>query len=536
MGNPFGEADNHLAMLWRASQSIGASDAVLVNFPLGIPIPIMDPVQLPIAIPALLAHPVFGYNLLILINILGAALGCYVLARVFVPEKAALTAVAVAVTSPFLSGVVEFGITEAMPIGFLGLHLAGLFLYAREGRARHAWMAGGALACFAFSGWYHALFAAIANAILVPWLGYRSKRWRGLLLQGLMAALCLVPSFLQFLSVRSYWAERWHAPESAPWAPNPFWHERAQYGTDLLNWIWPTPGSLSLAPATYLGFITLGLAAWGWTHKKNATAPLLAAFGALLLLSLGHWVRVAGHLLHVGSVPIAGPAGLLTDVFPMLEGVSHWYRAIGPATVCLAALAAIGTHALSKRWAAAWWVLPILITIESITLSPVAWPRTQYDPSPPEAYANLPAGPIVELPFDNAREPFSATPARIYERWQPLHGHAIAENYEGPDALLQTSRLLSVADALCGLRPTVPHSHRGKEKLRDPNPLSDEKLLREEVANLRDLGVGSVLLHRERAQDTTQVEALLTRAFGASTGNADLRIWAVLPGDSTPPE
>jgi hypothetical protein len=220
----------------------------------------------------------------------------------------------------------------------------------------------------------------------------------------------------------------------------------------------------------------------------------------------------------------------------MLESVSHWYRAIGPATVFLAALAAIGTHALSKRWPAAWWVLPLLITIESITLSPIAWPRPHYDPSPPAGYANLPAGPIVELPFDNAREPFSESPARIYERWQPLHGHAIAENYEGPDALLQTSRLLAVADALCGLKPTVPSSHRGKKKLRDPGPLSDESVLGEEVESLRALGVGSVLLHRDRAHDTTQTEALLTRAFGPSTGNANLRIWAVLPGDSTPPE
>jgi len=536
IGHPLGEADNHLAMLWRATQAFGASDGALINFPMGIPIPIMDPVQVPLAIPTFFIHPTFGYNFVVFVNVLWAAIGCFVLARVFVSDKAALTAGAIGASSPFLAGIVEFGITESMPLGFLAVHLAGLFLYAREGRARHAWLASGALACFAFSGWYHALFAAIVNAILVPWLGLRSRRWKGLILQGLGAVLFLLPSFIQFLSVRDYWADRWHAPLNPPWSPNPFWHERAQYGTDLLNWIWPTIGALALSPATYLGLSALILAGIGCWKAKRVAAPLFTTVVVFLLLSLGHWVRIGGDLLNVGSIPISGPAGLLTQLFPVLEGVSHWHRAIGPATVCLAALAAIGTQSLLRRWVHAWWIVPLLIIVESLSLGPVQWPRHHYDPSPPIEYATLPDGPIVELPFDNAREHFSNTPARTYERWQPLHGHAISENYEGPDALLQKSRLISVADALCGLTPTVPTSHRGKRALRDPGVLDRASTLKQEVELLRNLGIGSVVLHRDRAKETDAVEALLNRALGPSTGTDSLGVWAVLPGGSKPLE
>ena len=48
--------------------------------------------------------------------------------------------------SPFLAGMIEFGITEAWPVGWLALHAAALLRFGRTGAARDAALAGATLA------------------------------------------------------------------------------------------------------------------------------------------------------------------------------------------------------------------------------------------------------------------------------------------------------------------------------------------------------------------------------------------------------
>jgi hypothetical protein len=161
-------------------------------------------------------------------------------------------------------------------------------------------------------------------------------------------------------------------------------------------------------------------------------------------------------------------------------------------------------------------LLCVALLLESLLLGQTRWPRSLYALDPPPIYAALGgSGALLELPFDNARPPFSQEPARSYNRWQPSHGRSVSENYEGPDAILAANRLAAAADALCGLQPTRPPHELPPTRMRDPAPLEDPAERARAVAGLRDAGFAWVILHRDRARSPERAAALLDRALGA---------------------
>lgn len=81
IAHPLGEGDNHYWMLWRASRRLAGELRPLENVPEGVPIPLMDPINLVLALPTVGWSPALGYNQLLLLNLLLAFGGAWCLAR-----------------------------------------------------------------------------------------------------------------------------------------------------------------------------------------------------------------------------------------------------------------------------------------------------------------------------------------------------------------------------------------------------------------------------------------------------------------------
>ena len=62
IGDPLGETDNHLWMFWRQVRWMVSGAVPLTNAPVGVNIPLMDPVNLPIYTALSPLGPVLAYN------------------------------------------------------------------------------------------------------------------------------------------------------------------------------------------------------------------------------------------------------------------------------------------------------------------------------------------------------------------------------------------------------------------------------------------------------------------------------------------
>lgn len=509
LGHPNGEAPNHIRMLWRGGRRLLGDDRVLENLPVGLPIPLMDPVNLPAWLLGAAFHPALGYNFVIFSSLILSFFGAFTLARALGADRGgALFAGVAAGTAPALAGAMSFGITEALPVGWLGLHAAALLRAART-RAPMAWVLSGiCLAAFALSGWYNALFGLVVEVVLLCWVlaVHRRSALVGLLGQGTLALALVAPFYLRFDAARGFWAGRWRLPAAPPEGAELAWRHTPFWGTDLLNLVLPALEPVPVSKSAYVGLVALGLA----LLAPRAARPMWAACAALWVLALGHWLRVAGW-----DSGLTLPARWLTELAPPLVGLSHWHRAAIPATVLLAALAGAGLGRLGCRARAA---LFIALLVDQLALSQVEIPLRQVNPAPPPEYAAL-AGElgVVQLPFDNRRAEFSEEATRIYDLWQPMHGHPIAESYEGPDALLRLSPLIARLDALCGDAPRTTAT-----------PALADAAIAGAVEQLRRWEIGWIVLHRDRASTPEPAAALLRQALGPPVvAGGDVEIYAV---------
>ena len=167
------------------------------NLPAGFDLPLMDPINLLWWAPGSLFGGVFAYNLAVIGNLAVAALGGWMLAHELTGSRsAALVGMVATAFSPFLSGVIEFGITESWPVGWVAIHAALLLRYARTGSLRSAVGASLALAAVLLSGWYHAFFALVAEVGLGVWALAIRPRFTTigvLVAQGLVALAPVLP-------------------------------------------------------------------------------------------------------------------------------------------------------------------------------------------------------------------------------------------------------------------------------------------------------------------------------------------------------
>ncbi len=441
IGSPFGEVDNHFWMYWRDQQGPGPFS----NWPAGWEIPLMDPVNRVWVQLASPLGPVAAYNAVVFGNLVLAGVGGWALARVVTGSPhAAWVGLAATEAAPFLGGIVDFGITEALPIGWLALHLAAALSYLETGRRRTLVASGVCLAAFLASGWYHAVFALVAEAALATRWRVSPRRFLALVAVAAVAGATRIPVLISFRALQGLWSARFHGLEPPlPFLPD--WRDAPRYGTDLLTFVLPRLDALPVSRTVFLGFAVLLPALL--TRRRWLWAPTVA----LLVLALGHHLRAAGHVLLPGVLP----AGFAVGTIPALAGISHWYRATGPAVVFLAAAAASGASRFPR------FCLPLaaLIVAESLLLSPTAFPRHVYRPDPPAALLALPdPGPVLELPIDDVGTVYDPPRSRRpSNQWQVFHGHAVGENYEGPDAALRIPGVAALAVACGGPSPrTAP--------------------------------------------------------------------------------
>lgn len=527
IGNSLGETDNHLWMFWVAVRRVLGDPRILANAPDGVPIPLMDPINLPPFLMLWPLGPELAWSGLVVANAVIAALGGWILAREVAgpdagEEVGALGAVAL-VVAPYFGGVVDFGITEALPLGWFALHAALLMRHARLGRRRDALGAGVCLGAIALSGWYHALFGVILEAMLLPWLLWRHRRpWTAL--QALIGLVAGIPSLLAFLPVRGLWAARWHPPSLTPTPRWPDWAVLPRQGTDALNLLLPSTGVAAPSKSVYLGVVMLGLALYGLRRAPRRVGPMLLLALPFLLLALGHWPRVAGEALG-----FRGPAWFLVTWVRPLQGLTHWYRAVGAALPFLAAAAAAGASELLRRRGAL-TVLAAALLLDSLLFSQTGWPRAAHAVQPPSALLSLPEATsvgsgIIELPFDNGRVDFSDAPARLYNQWQVVHQHPVSENYEGRDAVLKGSRLIAAADGATGVRYTGPPQYGPNERWRAGPIPTEPTVVAAEIAKLRGWGYRWVVLHRDRAVSPDRAEQTLDSALGEGRRDGGCVIW-----------
>lgn len=498
-GSPFGEVDNHYWIAWVEVQRLGGDPGPWSNWPVGWELPFMDPVNLLFLLPAWGWGPVLAYRAVLLGNLGLAAAGGYAFARVLTASHAAaLVGLAAAVGAPFLAGVVDFGITEAWPVGWMGLHAAAVLLYAREGGWGRGVLASGTLAAFLASGWYHDVFAVPVEIGLLLWAGARIRnagtpmavgvrRLGGLLVLVALAGLTRVPAWMAMVAHPDLWEARFSGL-SAPIAL-PDWRANPTFGVDLLCFFLPQPTALPVSRTVYLGIATVGLALLGAWRGPGRVPVVLATM--LLTLAVGHWLRLGGQT--PGRVPLRMPAGVLVQLLPAFRGLSHWFRAVGPATPLLAAAAAAGVApwlARRRHPALVAGVLGLGVVGEGIVAAPTAWPRHHYAVDPPEVLARLTSpGAVLDLPVDDAGAPPPGRSRRPYNQWQPVHQRPIAENYEGPDAVFGYGRLVPIWNTLCGAPAPRGTPH---EIPLDPAP---------DVAALRAAGFGVVIVHPPLARD-----------------------------------
>ncbi|HCH61906.1 MAG TPA: hypothetical protein DFR83_03815 [Deltaproteobacteria bacterium] len=508
LGNPLGETGNHLWMFWRSVEHLQGRTGVLGNVPIGVDIPLMDPVNLPAYWVGSWWGPAVGWRTMVVWNVCLAMLGGYLLARQWTGADGARVAMVASGAMPFLGGVIDFGISESWPLGWFALHTAALVTFGRTGRWRWAWSAGLCLGAVALSGWYHAFYGLLWDAMLVPVLWVQFRR-AGLILQGFIGAGMVMPFLWSFLQVRGQWEPRWRLPSPGPPGPRPDWGELPVFGVDLLTYLLPHPSVVSPSKATYLGVVVLLLAGVAVVRVPRKVLGVLLMAAPFLLLGLGYWPTVAGT-----AVGASGPAKWLVDAVPALMGMSHWFRAVGPAAVLIAVAAGVGAGCLaqrSSRWSHA---LAICVLADSLYGAPTAWPKAVFAlGGPPSIEVLAGQGGIIQLPFDNGRTPFSDEPPRIYQRWQVAHGRPIAENYEGVDALLAYSELVASVDAACLVSSTLPPYYKPPPEMRGLGTPS-AKRGRLMADALSDAGFEWIILHRDRCPVTVTPIRALTKVLG----------------------
>jgi hypothetical protein len=449
MGHEQGEASNHLWMFWRATQ-----DGVVSNVPVGVGLPLMDPTNLPVFLAFSWIHPALGFNAVWFFNLLLAFVGAFSLARALgVGRAAAFSGGVACACSPFLSGLGSFGITESWAIGWLGIHIACLVRYVESRSKGQLAFSVLALALFLGSGWYSAVFAVVVEPLVLFVLVRRGGPLIPLVLQAAAAGALLLPRFLSFWSERALWSERWRSfgeVGSARVERWEAWREMPQSGADALNYVLPSVESVTVSKSVYLGLVMLSLAIVAGKRAK----VLWFWSVPFLVLALGLTLSVAGFQQFAG-IQFSLPAAWLTQLFPPLEGLTHWFRALAPATLFLAVAASMGVERLASKQAR-WLVLaPVLLLADSLMLSQTPWPRDQFSISPPMVYEAIrkdsgeaPEA-LLQIPLHNARREFTPDVPRIYNRWQPVHGLAVAENYESSDAILKSNRLVAWLQEIC---------------------------------------------------------------------------------------
>ena len=370
--------------------------------------PVIDP--LPTAIAALLGriiNPVFGYNAWILLSVALAFLGGAALARREGGDPV-VGGLALAL-APSLMGSLASGLTEdgAVGLGAVGLGLVGatdrrqaalgglcLGLLAASGLVL-AWAVGLVAVGFGLGGVWRArspLIRRLRRPLLPEEQGAQEldALWGLVIGAGVAVAVAIPVALLQGDRLLG----QGHHLGSPRELVEPLWRLNPWRGVDLLSLVTPGPqdpdGAFVRIHPGYLGLVALGLAAfagrsrWWWV--------LLAS----VLVAPGLRLSAGGHPLGMSNPFAAALAAL-----PFGGLLNHHGRLLLVGAVALAALASKGAARLGAQRPRLRWVLPCLLTLDYVAISPLPLPLPVADATPPDVATqlqDLSPGPLLVIP------------------------------------------------------------------------------------------------------------------------------------------
>ena len=511
-----GEVDNHFWMLWVGAQRLLGHPGFFGDAPHGWEIPMMDPINLVWSMPTGWIRPELGYTAVLWANLVLAGLGGGLLATELSatgggsPRAAFWGGALAAMASPPLLGFMDFGVTEAWTVGWLGLHAAALLRWGRTGSTRALVASTLAAAAIWASGWYNVVFLSI----LEPFLLLACSRWSWKpLLAFVVAGLPRLPALWQTHEQFALWASRLTGKCDPSF--NPAWIARPFCGADLAAMFRPAPERMMVSHSMYMGWVVLGLVIYAVIRAaapRRAALALVGAAALLCALALGQRVRFAGAVI-LGT----GPEAILTSLIPPLRAITHWERAQVPAGMLLAGVAGAGVARLATR---GWWapgLALLLLGVDALAFGGGGFPRQGYSTDVPASLLALPGkGPILLVPVDNTIDPPPGRRSRRpYNQWQVYFDRAVSENYEGPDEVSRSGALRWLSHE-CGARQTP----------QEPLPRYWDL---KEVANFGTDGFEWLVLVPELAPNPTGCLAALTAALGAPAVSDRIVAWPLSP-------
>lgn len=274
--------------------------------------------------------------------------------------------------------------------------LAVGFAWDREGRGVAAGLAT-ALAGGVY--WFYGLFAAVAvGAVMIA-------RGRGVRALAWAAVGALAPILPFLLAVAARWGDlqgtgarpTFEVPVALPWEVVTPW----------------TPGPDSYVPVAIVGLAVAALV----TPERRGALGLLVAAGALWVLALGRDVTI-------GGTRFVLPWAWLRDL-PVLERLWWPYRALGPATVVLAAGASVAVAGHLRLLA------PLACAaVVAQALATPGLPDAFRAPPAQGWTAALPPGPVLVLPALEMRG------SRLHLLEQVRHGRPLVNGMGMPHRFL----------------------------------------------------------------------------------------------------
>lgn len=385
-----------------------------------------------LAVPAywLTRNPYTAHNTVVLASFMLSLVGAYLLVRRLTGNRSAAAVSGVLFAfCPFVfarSAHIQLLMTAGLPFGMLAFHRLAEQPTLARGVLLGLVMALTGLACG-----YYGLFAGLMVGVGILSYAARDRRWArraywtAIVVAVLTGGLITAASFLPYLEVsethgamtrnlddaRMYSAD-WRAYLASPARSHRWLLTRIEVWNEVL----------------FPGFLMLGLATVGVVTGRRDEARPVASAHALQREAGGHVVALYGTIALLAGWASFGPAGgLYTVLFETVPGFDM-LRAparLGIVTaLALAVLAGVGVTRLTRGRRTA-TLTGLLLVIALAELAAVPYPHFEA-PRFPAAYrmlAQLPAGPIAEFPYFNARMQY---PRHAYymvgstAHWRPL--------------------------------------------------------------------------------------------------------------------
>lgn len=267
------------------------------------------------------------------------------------------------------------------------LYFWGLVRLLRHARARDAVLAAVPLALATLATPYHLLFCFVGTAVLFACWSLDSKRRRELWSWRFWKPAFGMASLFLLLA-------GWYLGGmllSALRHPISQVHEAALSSADLVNFFVPNPSSAHGAwfsdlarrwtcrgaeAQAYLGYVLLGLAAWG-AARVRAARPYAAVAAFAAVLSLGPYLHVGGEIYRGLLLPYAWLVALIPGL--SVSGCPNKFATLVGFGLACAAGAALAELCRSRRGRAAAVALTTVAVLE-------VWPKPlerQLYPAPP---------------------------------------------------------------------------------------------------------------------------------------------------------